>query len=395
MHARLLQVALAALLLACVSCEGSQDDEPPPAKDRLALVERLGRPRRLLVGLGNDLPGEEKNFDFEQASIYGLPVTLDLHYVYLSGLKDEDGPDGPGWPEYMPDGAFVTTIAESAAKKGIVPMFTLYQAAARGERRFDVLVEDDFMTKYWKGVRLLFERLRAFDQPAVVHLEPDFWGYAQRKGQGDPAKVPVLVRTKALECNDLPDDVSGMARCTIRLGRALAPKAVIGLHASGFGAEGEPKDVGKFLRVVGGAEADFVAVDTLDRDAGCFEALVDPRCGRVDGPVYWDETNAKPPTFREHFDWVRTVHEWSGLPVLWWQTPLGVPSDVPGGRPKQYRDNRVKYFFEHPNELEAAGGFGMAFGTGAPNQTEVGTDGGQFAQAVTRYYASPLPLARP
>lgn len=398
MHARLLQVALAACAIAGASCGGSPEEDdgpPPPLKDRGALVDRLGRPRRLLVGLGNDLPGEEKGFDFSRAAIHDLPVTLDLHYVYLSGLKDERGKDGPGWPEYEPDGAFVTTIANDAARKGIVPMFTLYQAAARGEERFDVFTDDDFATKYWKGVRLLFERLRGFDRPAMVHLEPDFWGFAQRKGQGDPAKVPVLVRAKVAECTDLPDDVSGMGRCIVRLGRAIAPKVAIGFHASGFGSEGRPKEVAKFLGVVGAFEADFVAVDTLDRDAGCFEALVDPYCGRFDGVVYWDERNVSPPTFRQHFEWVRTIHERTGLPVLWWQTPLGVPSDTPGGRPRQYRDNRVKYFFEHPNELEDAGGFGMAFGTGAPNQTDVATDGGQFARAVTTYFASPLPLARP
>ena len=31
-----------------------------------------------------------------------------------------------------------------------------------------------------------------------------------------------------------------------------------------------------------------------------------------------------------------------------------------------------------------------AFGVGAPNQTDITTDGGQFARAVSRYYESPL-----
>lgn len=398
MHARLLQVTLFCLVASGLSCDGTpkeEDDGPPPPKDRRALLERIGRPRQLLVGLGNDLPGAEKNFDTKQAHVFGLPATLDLHYVYLSGLKGEQGKDGPGWPEYEPDGNFVTRIANDAAEKNIVPMFTLYQVAARGEERFELLVEDDFMTKYWAGVRLLFTKLGAFGKPALVHLEPDFWGFAQRESRDDPSKLRVTVGAKVDECKDLPADVSGMAKCFIRLARALAPNVALGFHASGFGNIDRPRAVAKFLLAIGAYDADFVAIDTLDRDAGCFEARIDPRCERADGIVYWDETNRAPPTFKDHFAWVKTVRERTGLPILWWQTPLGVPSDKAGGTAKSYRDNRVRYFFEHPNELVESGGFGMAFGTGAPNQTDATTDGGQFANAVTKYYASPAAITSP
>ena len=369
---------------------------PPPLKSRLELLAKLGRQPRLLVGHGNDLPGEEKGFDFEQAGIYTLPATLDIHYVYLSGLHGERSESGPGWPDYNPDGSFVTMIAENAIARGVLPMFTLYQAAARGEKRMDVLVDDDFMTRYWRGVRLLFERLGALDRPAMVHLEPDFWGFAQQAAirTGDPSDVRVIVGELVAECSDLPADVSGMGRCILRIAREQAPKVAIGFHASGFGSLGRPKRVAKFLGQCGALDADFIVVDPLDRDAGCFEAG-DTYCERTGVNVYWDETNQRSPTFHEHFDWARTIHERLGLPVLWWQIPLGVPSDIPGGTPKHYRDNRVHYFFEHPNELEEAGGFGMAFGVGAPNQTDITTDGGQFARAVSRYYESPLPLTRP
>ena len=57
-----------------------------------------------------------------------------------------------------------------------------------------------------------------------------------------------------------------------------------------------------------------------------------------------------------------------------------------------YRDNRVKYIFEHPDEFVAAGGLGAAFGVGAGNQTYISTDNGQFQNAVTKYFAAPTPL---
>ena len=83
-----------------------------------------------------------------------------------------------------------------------------------------------------------------------------------------------------------------------------------------------------------------------------------------------------------------------GKPILWWQTPFGVPSATPGGAAGRYRDNRVKYIFEHVDEFIAAGGLGAAFGTGAGNQTYINTDGGQFKNAVTRYFAAPVALPR-
>lgn len=369
----------------------------PPQKSRLELLARLGRKPQFLVGHGNDLPGADKGFDFAQAGIYTLPATLDVHYVYLSGLHDEMGPDGPGWPEYNPDGSFVTKVAENALARGIVPMFTLYQAAARGEKRLDLFSETDFMTKYWFGVRLLFERLAQLDQPAMVHLEPDFWGFAQQASLRtlQPADLPVVVGALVPECSGLPADVGGMGRCIVRLARAIAPKVALGLHASGFGFRDNPKRVAKYLGECGALESDFVVVDMLDRDAGCFEADLDPNCRRAGFFPYWDETNKRSPNFEEHLTWAGTLHERLGLPVLWWQLPLGVPSDTPGGTPKRYRDNRVRYFFEHPSEFEAAGGFGAVFGVGAPNQTDITTDDGQFARAVTRYFGAPFGLPRP
>ena len=81
-----------------------------------------------------------------------------------------------------------------------------------------------------------------------------------------------------------------------------------------------------------------------------------------------------------------------GKPMLWWQIPFGVPSNTPGGTPGHYRDNRVRYLFGHVQEFIDAGFAGAAFGTGAANQTDITTDGGQFRNAVTAYFARPVPL---
>ncbi len=350
---------------------------PPSAARRVAA--KLGRPPQLLVGLGNDAADLG---DANKMHAYGLSSKVDIHYMYLSGLD---------WPSWNPNGGYVTVQANAAKARGITPMFTLYQAADWGDGNLSALDDAGYMSRYWNGVRTMFDRLGELDAPAIVHLEPDLWGYAQKKNGDSAAATAVKVRTVA-ECADLPNDISGMARCIVRLGRRKAPKSLLALSASSFGAS-DPARVGRFLNAIGGAETDIMVVETLDRDAGCFERAIDPNCQRS-GSFYWDETNRSHPNFHDHLAWAKTIHETTGLPLLWWQMPLGRPSAARGGSPSAYRDNRVKYFFEHPEEFRDAGGVGAVFGKGMTNQTTVKTDGGQFDDAL-RTYRGRSPIALP
>jgi hypothetical protein len=270
-------------------------------------------------------------------------------------------------------------------------MFTLYSMAAWGEANAAVLTDDAFMQPYWDGAKLLFERIAMFDKPAIVHFEPDWWGFAQQTSGGDPTSLPVHVSSLAPDCAGLPDNLVGMGGCLVTLARTYAPKAVIGFHASRWAAT-DPQSIVDFLQQVGAGDADIIVIETLDRDAGCFEEHVDPNCQRNDGPWYWDETNTTSPNFSEHLAWANAISDRLNQPLLWWQVPFGVPSNTPGGTAGHYRDNRVKYLFEHPDEFAAAGGLGAVFGVGAGNQTYIDSDGGQFQSAVSAYLATPTPL---
>ena len=345
------------------------------------VATKLGRSPNFLIGMGNDLDN-----DHDKDGAYTLGVTLDLHYAYLVGLKGQGG-----WPDWNANGTFVNILTDSAKKHGVTPMFTLYSMAAWGEANTDTLVNDGYMQPYWDGAKLLFERLGAFGDPAVVHFEPDFWAYAQQASKGNPSSLPVHVSGLASDCSGQPDNLVGMGHCLVALARKYAPKAVIGFHASRW-ADPDASKVAKFLVDIGAGEADIVVLETLDRDAGCFEEHVDPNCQRNDGPWYWDETNKTSPNFSEHLAWAKSIGTGVGRPILWWQMPFGVPSSTPGGSAGKYRDNRVKYLFEHTDEFVAAGGLGAVFGTGAGNQTYITTDGGQFKNAVTQYFKSPTPL---
>jgi hypothetical protein len=80
------------------------------------------------------------------------------------------------------------------------------------------------------------------------------------------------------------------------------------------------------------------------------------------------------------------------LPVIWWQTPMGLPSSTPGGTPNHYRDNREDYFLKHPSELTAVGGLAVVFSAGAANQASITTDGGQYQALSGAYLSAPAPL---
>jgi hypothetical protein len=370
-----------ACLGAALGCGGGKGGGTGTGSGTAADVARkLGRTPHFLVGMGNDLAN-----DHSMDGAYTLGVTMDLHYAYMVGL-----PGQGGWPDWNANGTFVNILSDSADAKGTTPMYTLYAMASIGDGNLSGLATDSFMRPYWDGVRLLFQRIAVFDKPALVHVEPDFWAYAQQMSNGSPAGLPVHVTGLVPECSGLSNDLAGLGHCILRLGRMLAPKAVIGFHASRWA--GDPAAMVSFLNGIGAGDADVIVQDMLDRDAGCFEAHVDPNCQRNDGPWYWDETNQTTPNFHEYLEWARAIGDGVGKPIVWWQVPFGVPSGAPGGTAGNYRDNRVHYVFSHVAEFTAAGGLGITFGVGAGNQTYITTDGNQFKDAVAAYFAAPVTL---
>jgi hypothetical protein len=379
-------------LVACHSAgnvpAGGSDGGVPNGKTTAAQVATaLGRSPHFLFGLGNDLRGAP-DYNHNLDGAYTLGTAPDLHYAYLVGLGGQGG-----WPDWNAGGTFVNILTDTAKSHGVAPMFTLYSMAAWGENNLAVLGNDQYMKPYWDGAKLLFQRIAVFDGPALVQFEPDFWGFTQRNN-ADPTKLAVHVKALAPDCADLPDDLTGMGRCLVRLARKYAPKAMVGFHASAWASDKGPADIAQYLLKVGAGDSDLLTVEVLDRDAGCFEAHTDPLCqrGNATDAWYWDETNQTSPNFHEHLAWAKTLSDTASKPLLWWQLPLGVPSAQRGGTASHYRDNRVKYLFSHVSEFVAAGGVGAVFGTGAANQTDITTDGNQFSNAVSAYFAKPTPL---
>jgi len=171
----------------------------------------------------------------------------------------------------------------------------------------------------------------------------------------------------------------------VTLGRWYAPKARIGFPPSLW--SGDANATGTFMAKLGADKADFIVAQTSDRDAGCFEDPnpVDACKNRGNGPFYKDEA-----MFKQGIEQWNTVRSHlGGLPILYWQTPMGVPSSTPGGTPKHYRDNHVQYMLTHTKQYADNGTFAIVFSGGDATSADITTDGGQFARLFKEYLANP------
>jgi hypothetical protein len=217
---------------------------------------------------------------------------------------------------------------------------------------------------------------------ALLHVEPDLWGYAEQLDSNPHHLAAAVHSANPTDCETQEDSVAGLGRCLIAMVRKYAPNAKVGLHASSWGTgkdttdntdpsldvTAEAQKLGDFLLECGAGDSDYVVVEASDRDAGYYRSL-----GKN---TFWDATNQTLPNYRQAFGWTQAVTQRVGKPALWWQLPLGnmsLPDTV-----NQWQDNRVDYFFSHPAEVAATNAFAMVFGAGESHQTNPSTDGGYF-----------------
>lgn len=343
------------------------------------LAAKLGLPSRLLVGLGSQAGINTISAVQSQA------LKVDIYDAYLGSG------DWTSWN--APPCDYVCVVSDAAKSIGAIPMYTYYQMANNGDGNISVVNDATFMATYWSRLKVLFQGIAASKTPALVNIEPDFWGYVELNAPGhDPTQLAAVVSSNP-DCATLANTVAGYAKCVIAMARKYASNAYVGFPPSSWGGNTNA-DVVAFMNAVGAQNADFIVEQTLDRDAGCFEVSPQPSdCARGGTGYYWDESNQTHPNFQDHLAEALAFHSGIGnLPIIWWQTPEGVPSTTPGGSPFHYRDNRVHYFLTHPDELVAVGGLGVVFSNGDGQQTSLATDGGQFQSLSGAYLAAPAKL---
>jgi hypothetical protein len=372
--------------------------------------------KELLAALGKDtvLVGAS----MEDATAAKAP--FDGRYLYLSGgFFDGSAPCtscasgctaagvdcsnavGCGWWgcwqwDQDPPGQYVVDFVgknEKASPKQI-PMLTYYeelQGSGLNEGATQVKGLDDatFLVRYFADWRLVLQRIGS--HPALLHIEPDFWGYVEQSN-ADPHAVPAKVTTaNPTDCAGYENSAVGFTKCLIHMVRVYAPSAKVGVHASAWGTNfdvfgnrdgkldvpGEAKKMATFLTALGAKDGDFIVSDPSDRDAGFYQAQKPSR------DTWWDDTNAKLPNFHQAFTWTKTLAETMGMPIIFWQIPVG--NMKLDNTKNHYKDNRVDYFFAHMDEVAAAHIVGLFFGAGNGETTTPETDGGNLVSKVSAY----------
>jgi len=343
----------------------------------------------------------------------------DLRYLYLSGgIFDGNAPctscasgcttngtscantAGCAWwgcwqYDQDPPGAYVRGFVSTAKTNGQIPMFTYYQilqasGVTEGSAEVGAANNATFMARYFADFRFVLQNIGT--DAALVHIEPDFWGYAEQVNS-NPHLIPAAVASaNSTDCTGTENSIAGLGRCMIAMARKYAPRVRIGLHASAWGTNmdvlantsasfnvpAEAKKLADFLVECGAATSDFVVVDASDRDAGYYQSI-----GRA---TWWDATNATLPNFTQAFIWAKALAEEAGVGVLWWQLPVGNMSL--SNTTNAWKDNRVDYFFGHVADLAASHSIGMAFGAGDGQQTTPESDGGNLVSKLNAYAAS-------
>jgi len=389
---------------------GSRDGGPGTCLGS-SLLTALGKDR-LIVGLTSS-----------NAAAAAAPY--DLRYVYISGgLFTSTTPctscggscGGSWWGCYnTPPGAYATDFIASAAtaSPAQVPMFTYYEILQTAQATISGFQEGTaevtqaatnvgIMTRYYNDWRFLLQQIG--QTKAMLHIEPDFWGYVRQAG--DPTTLAAAVASaNPTDCATLPATIGGMGQCMISMVRKYAPHALVGLQGSAWNIAGnasasvnvatDANAVATVLAACGQSMADFVVVETSDRDAGYYQTV-------QSRDTWWDPTDTALPDYAQDLAWIKALTEALGVPALYWQTPLG--NSMQSNVMNHYQDNRVDYFFggnaaqvnsgaavmvpSHWSELAASHVVGVAFGSGATGQTDPDTDGGNLAAKTKAYIAA-------
>jgi len=377
-------------------------DGPGPSCAAKALLTALGSSHLLAGAAMSDAVAQQAPFD--------------LRYQYLAGgIFDQAAPCAScasgctsggtscvggacnwwgcwQWDQ-LPPGQFLRDFIDKVIADGQIPMITYYEilpGSGVSEGKPEVTVaapNQSFMARYLADWRFALQQIGS--KTALLHIEPDFWGYAQQVGPDPTTMAAAVASANPTDCAGQPNTIAGLGKCMIAMVRKYAPNAKVGLHASAWASGpdvslnknasldvvAEAGKVGAFLTACGAATGDFVVVEASDRDAGYYSSIGQDR--------WWDATNATLPSFNQHFTWAKALSEKVGLPLLWWQLPVGNMS-LPD-QTNQWKDNRVDYFFSHTQQVAQSHGIGFAFGAGASGQTTPSTDNGNLVAKVKAY----------
>lgn len=341
-----------------------------PATAVLALPMAGNTPPVLSFGVGNNPAGGIDR-------IGDMP--LGYRYQYFTG-----GLGANDWRHWnVPDGAFADLWLNESREAGLMPVVTYYElvhaAPHVGEDPpFRNLQEPSTMKAYFENWVFLLQRIAAFGEPVIVHLEPDLFGGMQ-SNNSDPTQTPVAVASSGLpQAAAYENNARGYAKLMVALRDQYAPKVILGWHVSNWATRtdlilnhGDPDELALatagFYRALA-APFDVMFAEFSDRDSGYYQIHGAPQ-------RWW-----KPTDFDVFRSFLSRLSAELGQEVILWQIPMGnTLYQSSNNTIGHYQDNRPEYFLQAIVEngdttrlaqYRDAGVVALLFGAGQDDQSK-------------------------
>ncbi|MFF7948868.1 RICIN domain-containing protein [Streptomyces griseorubiginosus] len=362
---------------------------PTPATGGGGSAKRFLGSDTVLIGASmSDDSADAAPFDGRYAYVHSQPAPSSDYYTAAKCHADWSGWWGCWNGPTTAPGTYVTwrddVVSQATYKGSARPqkmLWTWYSlrdlgdAAGEGDGPGEVkaINRTDLLTRYLNDYRFFLQKIGKTQ--AAIDLEPDFWGYV--RSLGDPHQVPAQVKSaNPTDCGSQENSATGLAQCLISMAHKYAPNAEAGMHLSCFDWETNTQACVKSYDSFGAKNADFLATDVSDRDAGWY---AQPAHGGSDH--FWNDQKAA-----AALKFYKTMAESVGKPVVLWQIPVG--NMAQNNTLNHYKDDKVDWFFGHMDQVADAHIAGLFFGPGQQEQTSVETDGGNLIKKTIAYHNS-------
>jgi hypothetical protein len=306
-----------------------------------------------------------------------------FRYQYLAGGANTGG----GWATWNANGDFARYYIEDSRANNMTPVFTYYMirqsAPGNGAGEADGVAQNfgntATMTAYFNDMKLFFQKAGAFTSPVVFHVEPDMWGYGQRRATNDnAATVPVQVSATGLpELAGLPNTMAGLAQAVVKLRNQYATNVKLGYHLSYWGTGNDPiytkpddatidalatRSANFYTSL--GANFDVSFAEFSDRDAAFYQYVYN------NPNVWWAAAD-----FARNVRYLGKFHDLTQKRIVMWQIPMGNTRMLAmNNTTGHYQDNRPEWLLDEParthlTEYINAGVVAFLFGGGAAGTT--------------------------
>jgi len=332
-----------------------------------------GLPGTFFVGLSanpNQLPG--------WVATSGVPWAMCYQYL-SSGVTP-----GKSWVTTWGTN-FAYNYAVSAHSAGCIPELTYYQLVptigAEGASAESAALRDaTTMANYYRDFTTLMQQLHQYGGAAVVHVEPDLFGYLESLNSSPAALGASVASSGVADVSAYPNTVAGFGAALLHLRDLYAPNVVLAAHVSTWMwslSTSASLDVASIAKkdaafMTGLGNWDLFFTDISDRDAAYYQYVQGDN-----GAHWWDTTNQKYPNFNRLNTWAAAFTSAAQKRLVIWQVPIGnTVMAAMNNTNYHYQDNREQYWLQnYPNnqaisQLAQAGVIGLLFGAGNGGTTQ-------------------------